>query len=173
MNGLIETDLPQRHEREQHDGFRVVDAESANWALRKLKAIAEKQQEINDIANSEIERIKAWKEKELSQYENTRMYFEWLLTDYYRAEKEKDKHFKVSSPYGKIGSRKSTKWIYEDEQALIDYCNVNEIDAIKVKEVLDKDALKKMFKDGVNVETGEVIPGVRLETVESINIKTI
>lgn len=173
MNSLLEKDLPQRHSREQHEGFRVVDAESANWTFRKLKAIAEKQKEVNEIADSEIERIEEWRAKEINQYENTRLFFEGLITSYYIEERAKDKHFKVSSPYGKVGSRKSTKWIYEDEQALVDYCNANEINAVKVKETIDKETLKKLFKDGVNIETGEVLPGVRIEAVESINIKTV
>ena len=53
----------------------------------------------------------------------------------------------------------------------MDYCNTNEIDVIRVKEELDKTAFKKLCKDGVNQETGEVVPGVRVEVVESISIK--
>ena len=53
----------------------------------------------------------------------------------------------------------------------MDYCNLNEIDAIRVKEELDKTAFKKICKDGVNQATGEIVPGVRVETVENISIK--
>lgn len=45
----------------------------------------------------------------------------------------------------------------------MDYCNLNEIDAIRVKEELDKTAFKKICKDGVNQATGEIVPGVRVE----------
>ena len=48
---------------------------------------------------------------------------------------------------------------------------MNEIDAIRVKEELDKTAFKKICKDGVNQATGEIVPGVRVETVENISIK--
>ena len=81
------------------------------------------------------------------------------------------KKFKLSTPYGKVTSRKTSKYIYEDEQAIMDYCNINEIDAIRVKEELDKTAFKKLCKDGVNQATGEIVPGVRVETVEKISIK--
>ena len=77
----------------------------------------------------------------------------------------------LGEKYGKVTSRKTTKYIYEDEQAIMDYCNTNEIDVIRVKEELDKTAFKKLCKDGVNQETGEVVPGVRVEVVESISIK--
>ena len=48
---------------------------------------------------------------------------------------------------------------------------MKEIDVIRVKEELDKTSFKKLCKDGVNQETGEVVPGVRVETVENISIK--
>ena len=48
---------------------------------------------------------------------------------------------------------------------------MNELDVIRVKEELDKSAFKKICKGGVNQETGEVVPGVRVETVESISVK--
>ena len=63
------------------------------------------------------------------------------------------------------------KWFYDDEQAIIDYCNVNQIDAIKVEEKLDKTSLKKICKNGVNQETGEVLPGIRIEKTETITVK--
>ena len=53
----------------------------------------------------------------------------------------------------------------------MDYCYKNEIDAIRVKTELDKTALKKFCKDGVNQETGEIVPGIRIEEVESVSIK--
>ena len=49
---------------------------------------------------------------------------------------------------------------------------MNEIDAIRVKTELDKTALKKFCKHGVNQETGEIVPGVRVEVVESVSVKT-
>ena len=53
----------------------------------------------------------------------------------------------------------------------MDYCNVNEIDVIRVKEELDKSKFKKICRSGVNQETGELIPGVRVEQIETIAVK--
>ena len=41
----------------------------------------------------------------------------------------------------------------------------------RIKEELDKAAIKKAFKDGVNTETGEYIPGITIEEIESITVK--
>ncbi len=166
MNMLLQNDL-----QEVKEEFKVTDLQEATWALRKLRALNEKIDEINAIAVEEISRINEWTEKEVKSLNYDKEYFERLLSAYYVEERAKDKKFKLSTPYGKVTSRKTTKYIYEDEQAIMDYCNTNEIDVIRVKEELDKTVFKTLCKDGVNQETGEVVPGVRVEVVESISIK--
>ena len=166
MNMLLQNDL-----QEVKEEFKVIDLQSATWVLRKLRAVNEKMNEINTIAVEEISRINEWAEKEVKSLNYDKEYFERLLSAYYVEERAKDKKFKLSTPYGKVTSRKTTKYIYEDEQAIMDYCNTNEIDVIRVKEELDKTVFKELCKDGVNQETGEVVPGVRVEVVESISIK--
>lgn len=166
MNTLLQNDLQELREE-----FKVTDLQGATWVLRKLRALNEKIDEINTVAVKEISRVNEWAEKEVKLLNYDKEYFEGLLSAYYIEERAKDKKFKLSTPYGKVTSRKTTKYIYEDEQAVMDYCNLNEIDAIRVKEELDKTAFKKICKDGVNQATGEIVPGVRVETVENISIK--
>lgn len=170
MNILLEHDLQEVQGVKEE--FKVTDLQGATWALRKLRALNEKIDEINTLAVEEISRINEWAEKEVKSLNDDKEYFEGLLSAYYIEERTKDKKFKLSTPYGKVTSRKTSKYIYEDEQAIMDYCNMNEIDVIRVKEELDKTSFKKLCKDGVNQETGEVIPGVRVEVVESVSVKT-
>lgn len=165
-NVLLQNDL-----EESREVFSINDLQGATWAFRKLRAIEEKQRELTSIAIEEKNRIDEWLSKESKSLDDDKTYFEGLLSAYYIEERAKDKKFKLSTPYGKVTSRKVEKFIYEDVQAIMDYCNMNEIDVIRVKEELDKTAFKKICKGGVNQETGEVIPGVRVETVESISVK--
>lgn len=169
MNMLLQNDLLEMNEVKEE--FKVTDLKSATWAFRKLRAIEAKVAGINETATEQMLDIKNWAYNEIKAYEHEKEYFEGLLSAYYIEERVKDKKFKLSTPYGKVTSRKTTKYIYEDEQAVMDYCNLNEIDAIRVKEELDKTAFKKLCKDGVNQATGEIVPGVRVETVENISIK--
>ena len=166
MNMLLQNDLQEVKEK-----FKVTDLQGATWALRKLRAVNEKMNEINTIAVEEISRINEWAEKEVKSLNADKEYFEGLLSAFYIEERAKDKKFKLSTPYGKVTSRKTEKYIYEDEEAIKDYCNMNEIDAIRVKEELDKAAFKKLCKAGINLATGEIVPGIRVETVESISVK--
>lgn len=155
---------------EEREAFKVENLEGATWVFRKLRAIEDKEAEIKAVADKEIEVITSWRDKELEQYAKDKEYFSYLLEEFYKGEKAKDKKFKLSTPYGKVTSRKTAKWEYEEE-TLKDYIRANDLPFIRVKEEIDKAGLKKCFKDGINQETGEVIPGVKIEEVESIAVK--
>lgn len=165
-NKLIQNDL-----EEVRKEFRIENLESATWAFRKLRAISAKEADIKAIASQEISRINAWMENELKQYEDDRDYFEGLLSQYYRTEKEKDKRFKLSTPFGKVTSKETDKWNYEDEEALLNYLKTSEPKCVRVKEEVNKTELKKIYKNGVNEETGEILPFVKITRELSITVK--
>lgn len=165
-NLLIQNDLT-----EVREGFKIENLETANWAFRKLRAIEQKENEIKELAQIEIDRINSWKENELNQNEGTKQYFEFLLSEYFKNEKAKDKKFKLSTPYGKVTVRKSKSWKYENEDALIQYLKDNEPGLVRSKEEINKAELKKVFKDGINQTTGEIIPFIEIEEIESISVK--
>lgn len=164
-NILLENDLSEVKEQ-----FEVSDLQAATWCFRKLRAVEEKIEEVTSVAAVEIDRITEWLAGEVKSLESDKAYFEGLLNEYYVKERAKDKKFKLSTPYGKVTARKTKKWTYDDEVVKA-YVKAEELPFIRIKEELDKVAIKKAFKDGVNTETGEYIPGIRIEEVESISIK--
>lgn len=164
-NYLLENDL-----EEVRDSFKINNLEGATWAFRKLRAIEAKVTELKEVAQEEINRINEWLSKEVKSLEDDKAYFEGLLTAYYMNEKANDKKFKLSTPYGKVSCRKVKKWSY-DEEAVKEYLKSENLPFLKVKEEVDKAELKKAFKDGLNTESGEYIPGIVIEEVESISIK--
>lgn len=166
-NALLNQDLQEVRQ----EGFKIENLEGATWAFRKLRAINAKAVEIKAIADAERTRINTWEEQQLKQFESDTEYFESLISFYFVEERAKDNKFKLSTPYGKVSTRKASKWIYEDEEGLKQYVKANDIDAIRIKEELDKESLKKICKDGVNQDTGEILPGVRIEETESITVK--
>lgn len=151
--------------------FKIKDLAGATWAFRKLQALVKARHQITNVATEEIQKIADWEDKEVKKLDDDMAYFEGLIEEYYRTNKANDKKFRLSTPFGKVKSRKYKKWIYEDEEELLAYCNMNKIDAVKVEEKVDKAALKKLFKDGINPETGEVLPFVRIEEVENIDFE--
>lgn len=156
---------------QEKESFKIKDLEGATWAFRKLRALESKIAEINAVAEKEKANIDRWVKESINAYEGDKAYFEGLLTEYYVEQKREDKKFKLTTPYGKVNSRKSKKWFYDDEVQLKEYIKLNGIEAIKVKEEIDKTCLKKLFKDGVNKETGEILPFVRIEEIENITVK--
>ena len=168
MNKLREDQLKEDIEQ----GFIINDVHKATWALKKIKAIEEKQQQLKQIKDYEIESIENWYIKETEELEKDRASLETLLQLYYLENKKIDKKFKLSTPYGSMGMRKSKKWHYQDEWKLIKYLKEsNNSELIRVKEELDKSKIKSVFKDGINHETGEILPCIHIEEIETIIIK--
>ena len=180
MNKLIQEELYEIEELEGariDDRFKVQDINSANWCFRKLKAIDEKEKEVEQLAKNEIERINAWKKEELEATEGSKNYFEGLLTEYYIKQREVDEKFKLSTPYGKVSSRKQQpKWNYEDEK-VVDWLEENNEKLIRIKKEVDKAAFKKFYEiNGSNVvtEDGEIVEGVMIEErADTVSINVV
>lgn len=174
LNALLKNEIDEMNEtmEEEVTGFKVENIESANWCFRKIRALNEQIAEINKLAEAEIDRINAWRKQENERAERAINYFEGLLTEYYIQLKAQDSKAKISTPYGKITSRKSKKWLYKNEDETKKWLKDNGyIELIRVKEELDKTNLKKIFKDGIDSSTGEVVPGIAITEEENILIK--
>lgn len=157
-------------ETEREEGFKINDLKGATWCFRKLKAIADKETEIKAVADEERQRIDTWEKEELTQYEDNKEYFEGLLKTYYIEQKVNDKKFKLSTPFGKATARKSKKWTYQEEE-LIKFLEDTDKDAVRIKKELDKKYIKDKYKDGIDMETGEILPFVEIVEEENISIK--
>ena len=182
MNELLEMELIEAKETTEvaempGERFVIQDLDSANWAFRKLAAIEKKRKEIKTLADNEIERIRNWQKQEEEGLNNSKEFFEGLLTEYFVRQKEVDPKFKISTPYGKVSSRKQQpKWNYEDEKVL-NWLKENDTELIRIKEEVNKAELKKKYKivgNTVVTEDGEIIEGITIEErPDSINIKVV
>lgn len=158
------------------DRFQIKDLSGANWALRKIKEIKDEVQKIDDLYQEELLRINSWKEREIEEYNTAIEYFENLLEQYMREEREKDPKFKISTPYGKVSTRKQQpKFIRKDDEFIKWLKENNKTDYIKVEEKANWGDFKKNItvKDGIVVtEDGEIVDGIVAEEREDkITIK--
>lgn len=156
---------------EKSESFQVTNLETANWAFKKLEALKAKENEINEVAEKELDRIKQWQSQELKSIESDKEYFEYLVTDYYKREKEKDDKFKLSTPYGKVTSRAGSKVLEIqggiNEQDIIDQLEQKGFtEFVKVSKKLNQADIKKGFyaaDDGTLIDkNGEVLEGVKM-----------
>lgn len=170
MNELVNSELKEI-EGQEYEGFKVENIDQVNWCFRKLRALKAKINETKELAVKEKERIDEWEKSESKSADNSIAFFEGLLSEYFVKLRQADPKAKVSTPYGKISSRKSTKWNYTDEGELLSYLKENDATLVKIKESVDRTELKKKYKDGIDKETGEILPGVSVAKEENISIK--
>ncbi|MCE4992085.1 MULTISPECIES: host-nuclease inhibitor Gam family protein [Staphylococcus] len=171
MNQFQELELQELRELDNFDireTFKIKDLKTANWAFKKLNAISNKENEINNLAGDEIARIETWQEKELNQIQQQKEYLEHLLKEYYIQQKENDKKFKLSTPYGKVSSRVGAKVLQiNNEQAIIDELEKRGLyKFIKISKKLNQADIKKDFnstENGTLIDAnGEVLEGIYL-----------
>lgn len=169
MNEMILQELEEMRSfeemPEEKERFKIRDSNSANWAFRKLRALDTKDKETKGLAKAELRRIKEWEEGELKATEGSRSFFESLLMEYYMTEKEKDDEFKLSTPYGKVTSRKQQlKWSYDDERIIesLKKHGATELVQSQVVEKVDKNNLKSEVEILENVVSlnGEIVQGI-------------
>ena len=155
------------------EGFKIQDLNKAIWVFELIKKKKDKKREIEEVAAENIKRFNDWKEKECKQYDDDIRFFEMKLQEYYREQRATDPKFKLSTPYGTVSSRKSTNYNYYDEDTCIAYLEEIHSPALVVEEVksIDKRLVRQLLKNGVNPETGEIVPGLEVEQVESITVK--
>lgn len=163
---------------EVKEAYKVKDLKGAMWCMDKIGEVDRKIEEASKSIKEEIELLemklkqnKEWLKQETEELKGDRTYFESLLIEYYREEKARDKRFKLSTPYGKLSSRKIKKWNYGNEEELKEYLIESDPDLIKIKTEIDKNELKKRYPEGINLQTGEIIPSIRIEEEESFTIK--
>lgn len=150
--------------------FVIDNIDKADWAFEKLAEVAEQKQELVDRYTKKLERLNAWKNEEIAAIESEVLYFESLLKEYYAAQKELNPKFRLTSEYGAVSSRTTKTYNYDDD-TVISWLSENDSPALRVKKEIDKNEFKKLYKDGINIETGELVPGVEIEEKTSYTVK--
>lgn len=173
----------QKYELEEIDGldlqdeqikerFKIENKEQLNWALRMLSALDNEKNEIDELTAKEIERITAWRGKEVEGINHTKGFFEGLIMEYaFYCRKENPEFKSVKTPYGSIGYKKQQpKWLYDDQKLIEHLESASSLDLIRIKKEPVKTEIKKRFKimeDGRVVdEDGIIVDGITVEFLE-------
>ena len=108
-------------ELEEADGgrFRIHDTEQASWAFRKIKKANQELADLEAYAKREIEKIQTWLAKESEGHKSTVDYMEYLLMEYLQELRQEDPKAKISTPYGKVTTRRSQpSWQFDEEKTV-------------------------------------------------------
>jgi len=182
MNALFNYELEELEQleltEETKERFKITDKEQLNWAFRKLLVLEQEQKEIDELAQKEINRITEWQDGQSKGITSSKLFFEGLITEYATSERVKNKEFKSNkTPYGVVRFKKQQdEYLYENEEEAIKYLEAYDKELVVVEKKPVKNEVKKRFtKQGeqlINTETGEVIPGIKVNTREDkIEIK--
>lgn len=173
MNQLQEKELElidgSLEQVESEERFKITNLDAANWAFKKIDALNARIKEKQELAEAEKERIVAWLESETKSDLQSIEYFEQILVEYYQELRAADPKAKLSTPYGKVTSRKKQpSWEFDAEKTL-EYFKQNNPELVEVKESFNKTQAKKVFNPVLD-ETGNVADenGELVEFVKAI-----
>jgi hypothetical protein len=161
---LINHDAPER------EGWTVDSQDSAAWASRKLAKAHAAVEAVSAWEAREIERIRAVAEAERRRYQGEIEFFEGHLGTYLLklvAEGRKTKSLDLPGGRIQLRARQPKLEILDEERAIAWLKAAEHGELVRVKESVDKAALKKALaaEDGVLfiAETGEPVEWASLE----------
>lgn len=132
---------------EEETTFEINSEALADWAFKKIKRAQTKIQQRKDYAESEKKKIDTWLQKENQDEQSSVTFFETHLIRYYQNLRMEDEKAKLSTPNGKVSSRRrQPTWRFDDEKT-IEYLKKAAPDAVeeKTEYVYNKTQVKKMF----------------------------
>jgi phage host-nuclease inhibitor protein Gam len=158
----------RNHNKDIKERYKITDLKGLGWAFRKIKVLNEKKAEITDYAEAELKRIRDWHDQETKSLDDSIVFFEGLLAEYYSGEKQKDaKVKKISCPWGYMSTRKQQPVIDIRKDEVVKWLKENDYsEFIKVSEEIDKAEIKKRFitnKGKLIAPDGQVVEGVMVE----------
>ena len=106
---------------EYKEAFEIDSLEKASWAFKKIRERKSELEKLQDLAEKEKANIDAWLTQESRSLIADIEHFETLIQMYFKKERELDPKFKLTTPYGKISTRKSSKLIVEDEENILKF----------------------------------------------------
>lgn len=164
----------ENSDEESKERFCIDSLDKANWAFRKLAALNVIKAENTELAVKEIDRINKWIASRNNTIDNRISRLEGLLREYYITERDKDDKFRLSTPYGKVTSKKGKDYTYNEDLLIEELAGTDYID---IKKSIDKNKLKKeitTLEDGRAVTNdGIVLEGLTVSDKVTYSIKPI
>lgn len=166
---ILATDLAESQEEKER--FKVENKDSANWCLRKMRALKAEIEDNQRIAREEIERIQRWAEQTNAPLQRSIQYFESILAEYHIGVYKEDPSIKtIKLPHGILKMRTQQPEYVRDDERFLEYLRqsgrADYIETIEKPKWGEYKKIVKVAMDGktvVDTQTGEVVEGVKAE----------
>ena len=140
---------PIGHQDEAGNPFRIDSTAKALWAIRKLARLQTQRMDYCRTAEKEIAQIKQWLEDVQKTLIDDMAQLENLLAPWVKTQLEGSKRKSLKLLSATVGYRTPPKQLAYDEPGLFEWAKKNRRDWIRVKEELDKAAIRQsIIKDG-------------------------
>jgi hypothetical protein len=145
---------------EPHDPYEIGGMNEADWALRKLAQARWQMRQNEKLAAAEADRVRTWLADANKGHERDVEYFESILRNWHEEQLDEDpKRKTISLPGGKLVAAKNPdSLVINDEAAFIPWALEHQPEWVRTKYEPEKGLIKKA--GGVDLETGEIAPGV-------------
>lgn len=155
--------------------FRIFNLSSLSAVMREIAEINAQQAEVEELYKAEMDRIKKWRDKQVSKLESDREWRHQQVIDYHqRRLEENPKEKTISTPYGtvKATSRKATFKKPDNDVllAVLEAHGYNDLIKTKITHAADWAAYKKQLHitDGRVVdENGLIIDDIEIEDAQT------
>jgi len=164
MQDAVQIDDFEIEEAPVREAFTVDDDAKADWALRKLRSVRQKQEANAKLAQDEIQRVTEWLSKVNTDLENDARYFEAVLTPYALLQRSEGRKY-VVLPHGTIKTNAGRPKVeVESADEFIAWAEANNPDLLRVKKEPNRSALNELItEDNQVISTeGEIIPAVKV-----------
>ena len=161
------------------ENYKILDANSANFFLKRLEELKAEEDEINEMCDGEIERftqkVNTFRDNRLTTIKNTQNYFKKYLEQYAEEQLANSKKKSIKLPFGTLQFRKATSQYTYDDDKLLSFLKDSKLtNLVAVKETPNKAELKKIasVKDGKLFINNVEVEGVTVaEGTTSFDVK--
>lgn len=149
-NSIIESEAKDLGINVELEGFKITNAEQANFFLRRLEEVTKERDKINETCDREIksfnERVNAFRESKAGTLNNTLDFFHSLLESYAKQELVDSKKKSISLPFGTLQFKTPADSYKYDEKEMLKYLEGNKITGYtRTKSEINKNDLKADF----------------------------
>jgi len=155
------------------DGFKIDNDDKAEWAVRKIKQARQNIERRKAFVQAEIERLQAWQWMLDERDQTTIDWMIGMLAPYFESLRPRlGKRKSYPLPSGILQVRSTPIQYTRNDDELLSYAR--QIGLVRVKETPDWAEIKRRLRPAgdrpgdpvVDVETGEIVPGVTVQEPE-------
>jgi phage host-nuclease inhibitor protein Gam len=154
---------------ELHEGWRINDDSSADWAIEKITAIDAEYRRKEMVARNKIKQTEEWLAKEKAWAEQQKSFFTEKLKEYF--DELPDEFIKKTKtqriyklPSGTLRLKAQSAEFKRDEEKLLQWVKANKPRLIRTKEYVEWMPLKELLAingdRAIDLQTGEIVDGI-------------